>query len=573
MKSERIRLALAQINLTVGDFEGNAEKVLKNIKLAHEKQADIIVFPELTLCGYPPEDLLLKPHFIRDNKAFLKKIAEKTPEIIVLVGLAHEETQSIYNSCAVIYDKRILGFYHKKYLPNYAVFDEKRYFREGEKYLFIKYGNTILNINICEDIWIKHEVRDFNSEVDLIINLSASPYYRGKIKLRRKMLSARAKEAGAYLAYCNLTGAQDELVFDGGSLVFNPDGRLVFQSPQFKEELSFIDIDLDCAGAEKMPAELNFGNKEKCSVINIPVLKGAKSKKPLLKSKQAPLLKEEAEIYEALKSGLKNYVAKNHFKKVVLGLSGGIDSALCAVIAADALGKDNVLAALMPSQFTSFATLNDATVLAKKLDIKFSIIPIDSLYLPYLDSLENIFKDTKKGVAEENLQARVRGNLLMAISNKFGYLVLTTGNKSETSVGYCTLYGDMAGGFAVLKDVPKTLVYKLSKYRNSLIKENIIPLSIIKRAPSAELKLNQKDQDTLPPYDILDKILKLYVEQDKSLQEIIDKGFDGKVVKKVITLVDRNEYKRRQAPPGVRITPKAFGRDRRMPISNQYSVK
>lgn len=569
--SKNLRLSLAQVNLSVGDFEGNVCKIIEYMKVAYEKGADIVVFPELAVCGYPPEDLLLKPHFIKENEVFLKKIALKTPKMLVLVGLAHRSENSIYNSCAIVCNKQVLGFYHKKFLPNYAVFDEKRYFEEGKKDFILKYLDSIIAVDICEDIWREEGLYSFQLQgAELLINLSASPYYKGKIDVRRRMLAERAKKTKAYVAYCNLVGGQDELVFDGGSMVFDPSGKPVAEAAQFKEELLLVDVKVK---KSDLQSETNhLGCNKNFSVIDIP-LQRKEFHKPRFRKKNVQMLRDEEEIYEALKLGLRDYVRKNHFEKVVLGLSGGIDSALCVTIGVDALGEKNIIAVIMPSRFTSFETFNDAVVLAKKLGIEFFVIPIDQMYEPYLDNLKNIFKGCRKDITEENIQARIRGNILMALSNKFGYLVLTTGNKSETSVGYCTLYGDMAGGFSVLKDVPKTLVYKLAKYRNSVRKSNVIPSSIIQRTPTAELKFNQMDQDTLPPYDILDEILKLYVEQDKSMQEIIEVGFDKKIVRKVINMVDRNEYKRRQSPPGIRITPKAFGKDRRMPISNQYVVK
>ncbi len=569
--SDIIRLALAQINLKVGDFKGNAKKIIQNINLAHKKKADIVAFPELAIPGYPPEDLLLKPHFIKENEVFIKKIALKTPGILALVGLAHPIKNSLYNSCAAVFNRKICGYYQKELLSNYGVFDEKRYFEAGSKNFLLSYRDTLIGVNIYEDIWRRYGPYKLQAEAgsQIIINISACPYYKGKINIRRDMLARRARETHAYVAYCNLVGGQDELVFDGGSLVLGPRGNVLAQAPQFKEKLLLIDLDLKLVNTIRKKQKLAC-NKT-LPVIDVPAPKF--SRKSALKQKKTKLLKGEEEIYEALKLGLKDYVFKNHFEKVVFGLSGGIDSALCATIAVDALGKDNVVAVIMPSHFTSFATLNDAIALAKKLNIKFFIIPINSAYQSYLDSLKGIFEGKKSDVAEENIQARIRGHILMGMSNKFGYLVLATGNKSETSVGYCTLYGDMAGGFAILKDVPKTLVYKLSKYRNSFQKTDIIAPSIIRRPPSAELKLHQKDQDVLPPYHILDRILKLYVEQDKSIRQIIKAGFNRAVVKKVINMVDKNEYKRRQSPPGIRITPRAFGKDRRMPISNQYVVK
>jgi NAD+ synthase (glutamine-hydrolysing) len=538
-----VRIAQAQINTTVGDLKGNSDKIIKFIKEAKRNKADIITFPEMAIAGYPPEDLLFKPQFIKDNLEALKKISRYTDNIVALVGFVDKVGDKIYNACALLAHGQHIYSYHKILLPNYGVFDEKRYFTPGEECLIFKLGDLSFGVNICEDIWEENGPASFEAlkgGAQVLLNISASPYSAGKLNLRETILRRMAKRTKAYIFYNNLVGGQDELVFDGASMIVNAQGKILSSAKQFEEELLVFDIN----PKEKTP---------------LPISQPAK-------------LKPIEEIYQALILGTRDYVKKNNFRKVTLGLSGGIDSALVACIAKDALGAENVIAVTMPSKYTSSGTYADSRKLASNLKIRLLELPIGKVFESYLRALKNIFKNLKANIAEENLQARIRGNLLMALSNKFGYLVLTTGNKSETSTGYCTLYGDMAGGFAVIKDVPKTLVYKLAEYVNRREVFCIIPPSIINRAPSAELKPNQKDQDTLPPYSVLDGIIKAYVEEDKSLTDILKLGFKKALVKKVISMVDRNEYKRRQAPPGVKITPRAFGRDRRMPITNQYKI-
>ncbi len=565
----KLRIAQAQINTTVGDLKGNAEKIISFINQAKKYHADLITFPELAVTGYPPEDLLFKPKFIQDNLDTLKKIIKHTHNIAALIGFADRIENKIYNGCALIANQRHLYTYHKILLPNYGVFDEKRYFTAGKECLTFKLAGLTFGINICEDIWEKEgpaSAEALNGGAQVLINISASPYHAGKLNQRELILRQMAKKTKSYIFYNNLVGGQDELVFDGATMVINPEGEVLTCARQFKEELLLFDLDIDAAKKiKKEKYTYNFVIK------NINLSLKIKEKYPLPVHPPAKLNPVE-EIYQALVLGTRDYVKKNNFKKVILGLSGGIDSALVAYIAKDALGGENVIAVTMPSKFTSSATYSDSKKLARNLKIKLLEIPIGKVFGAYLATLKNIFKGVKANIAEENLQARIRGNLLMALSNKFGFLVLTTGNKSETSTGYCTLYGDMAGGFAVIKDVPKTIVYKLANYLNKREGNELIPQSIIDRPPTAELKPNQKDQDTLPPYPMLDEIVKAYVEEDKSAEDILKLGFTKEVVKRVISMVDNNEYKRRQSPPGVKITPKAFGRDRRMPITNQYKI-
>ena len=537
-----MRIALAQINTTVGDLEGNVAKIIENIDRAREANADIVTFPELAISGYPPEDLLLKSGFLMDTRIALEKVICKCQNIVAVVGFADTIKKDVYNAAAVIDDGKLVGIYHKAELPNYGVFDEKRYFRTGsECSSLFEINGVLLTLSICEDVWIEGSAAELcaiSNKAKIVLNISASPFHAGKLNERREILTSFARRTKAYICYNNLIGGQDELVFDGGSLVVTPQGEVVASAKRFEEDLLLVDIE---------PGD----NDDK-----IPMTK-------------APELGRLEEIYKALVLGTRDYMGKNGFKKAVIGLSGGIDSSLTAVIAVDALGAENVIGVTMPSQYTSTETRSDAEILAKNLNIKFLNIPIKPVFTAYAEILHEAFGEGKPGIEMENLQARIRGNILMALSNKFGWLVLTTGNKSEMAVGYCTLYGDMAGGFAVIKDVPKVLVYELSEYVNK--DREIIPASVIERPPTAELRPNQKDEDSLPPYAILDPILQAYVEEDKSPDRIIANGFNAKTVKEIARMVDRSEYKRRQAPPGVKITPKAFGRDRRLPITNRYS--
>lgn len=549
-----LRISLAQINPTVGNFKLNADKIIKAIQEAKKAKADIITFPELAICGYPPEDLLLKHNFLRDNRTSLENITKYTEGISAIIGFADMIDHKVYNSAALISDKKLVDIYHKVELPNYGVFDEKRYFTPGDRCLTFEIKGIKASINICEDVWIigsKVENYIKDNRVKIVFNISSSPFYAGKLSIRRDVLMGFARRTNTYVCYNNLVGGQDELVFDGGSLIIGPHGELIAKAKRFDEDLLTVDVQID----DSQGIDLTNA-KGQCELEYSPRVE--------------PELGRAEEIYSALVLGTRDYVRKNGFKKVVLGLSGGIDSSLTAVIAVDALGKENVIGINMPSKYTSDETKSDAQILAENLGIKFMTIPINAIFTSYLESLKEPFGDDNYGIEAENLQARIRGNILMAMSNRFGWLVLTTGNKSETAVGYCTLYGDMAGGFAVIKDVPKMLVYELANYVNTKAQREIIPISVIKRPPTAELRPNQKDEDSLPPYSILDPILKAYIEEDKSLNEIVGCGFNIETVKDVLRMVDRNEYKRRQAPPGVKITPKAFGKDRRLPITNHY---
>jgi NAD+ synthase (glutamine-hydrolysing) len=533
-----VTIALAQINPCVGDLRENADKIIGTIKQARLKKVDILVFPELALVGYPPEDLLLKPQFVKENFKYLELIKEKAQGIIVIVGFVDRIKGQLYNAAAFLVNGKIKDVYHKIHLPNYGVFDEKRYFTPGDTPSFYQFNDYRFSVNICEDIWEKSFVNSLkNRNLDFIINLSASPFHIGKFKLRQNILSFAASQTHAYLLYCNLVGGQDELVFDGASMVFSPQGHLIRAAKRFTADLLIYTLD-------------------------------PKRSYPI----QTIKTNETEEAFYALCLGLKDYVKKNAFKKVIVGVSGGVDSGVVVSLAVCALGKENVAGLVMPSRYTSKGTLRDAQKVCKNLRIKCHTLAIDAIFDCYLCALQPFFKHTKRDKTEENLQARIRGNLLMAFSNKLGYLVLNTGNKSEVSCGYCTLYGDMVGGFGVLKDVPKVLVYKLAHFINRKIGKATIPLSVIKRPPSAELKPNQKDTDTLPAYNILDPIVKLYVEEDKSFEEIVRAGFKRDVVRDVIGMIDSNEYKRRQAPVGIKITPRAFGRDRRMPITNKFQI-
>jgi len=570
-----LRLAMAQINPVVGDLEGNKKKILHYLRLAKDKRADFVTFPELCICGYPPEDLLLNCSFVEDNVKILHQIEESIDSSIVCVGFADKgDDGKVYNAAALLQDGKLKGTYRKIHLPNYGVFDEKRYFYPGTHCCLVELGPIVAGITICEDIWYPDVIQELSRQgAHVIVNISASPHHEGKGRLRERMIKKLAKENQVFLAYTNLVGGQDELVFDGHSLVYDEEGNLLARGKSFEEELMVIDLAVD----DLIHTQQFFYEyqAEKDKTNHYPIQKLSFSFSP--KEEQNPTLfwknphfSPLAELHGSLVLGIRDYVQKNGFHKVTIGLSGGIDSALVAVLAADALGRDNVVGVIMPSQFSSSETQGDAEHLANNLKIRCLKLPIADLYHGYVNSLKEVFEDYQPDVTEENLQARIRGNLLMALSNKFGWLVLTTGNKSETSVGYCTLYGDMAGGFAVIKDVPKTLVYHLVRHLNKKAGYDLIPQSIIDRAPSAELAPDQKDQDLLPPYPLLDKILKLYVEKDESFSQIVAAGYDQEIVKKVITMVDRNEYKRRQSPPGIKITPRAFGKDRRMPLTNQY---
>ncbi len=525
-----LRIALAQINTTVGDLTGNRKKIVACITNAKKNNADIVVFPELAVTGYPPEDLLHKEHFVRDNIKSLRALSKKVSKITVIVGFVDRDAKkNLYNAAAVIVDGRIKGIYHKRDLPNYGVFDEKRYFTQGKNSSLFSLCGVKVGLSICEDIWREDGVyqEQIKEKTDVLINLSSSPYDFGKLKQRERLLINRAKKAKAFVCYTNLVGGQDELVFDGGSLMINPQGKIIASGKQFEEDLV-----------------LGRHLSERFSCYE--------------------------RIHKALVLGTRDYIQKNGFKKVVIGISGGIDSSVVAAIAVQAVGKKNVIGISMPSQFTSKGTKADAKRLADNLGIRYIEVPIRGILATYLFMLRKEFRGQKNGVAEENLQARIRGNILMAFSNKFGWLVLTTGNKSEVAVGYCTLYGDMTGGFAVIKDVLKTQVYEVARLINNRYGK-MIPASVLKRAPTAELRENQKDQDSLPPYDVLDPLLKAYVEEHQSLSQISQKiKKNSKMIKEIIKKVDKSEYKRRQSPPGIKITSRAFGKDRRLPITNKY---
>jgi len=553
-----MRIALAQINPTVGDLKGNLKKISENIYRAGELGADIIAFPELAITGYPPEDLLLKSKFIADNLNCLKALVKTVNDIVTVVGFVDRKGSDIYNACAIIYKRKIIGIYHKMFLPNYGVFDEKRYFKPGTKPSVFKFGQSILGVNICEDIW--YNAGPTRSEAlygaKLILNINASPYHVGKIKERQDIVKKQAKRNLVFIGYVNMVGGQDELVFDGQSMFVDNQGKVINLAEAFEEELLISDLEI--------PINRHRPNKQIAVITKKTVSKNKKS----LFQKKIKTPEPIEEIYRALVLGLGDYVTKNGFHNVAIGLSGGVDSSLVLALAVDALGEENVFGVFMPSRYSSEESKIDAAQLADNLGVKLINIPIEQIFKTYLSNLKPHFLDKEQNITEENLQARIRGNILMALSNKFGWLVLTTGNKSEMSTGYATLYGDMAGGFAVIKDVPKTLVYKLSRYRNSV--GLVIPERVLTKEPTAELKYNQKDRDTLPVYETLDPILKAYVEEDKDFNSIVALGFDKETVDKVMQMVDKSEYKRRQAPPGIKITPKAFGRDRRMPITNRY---
>jgi NAD+ synthase (glutamine-hydrolysing) len=570
-----LRLALAQIDPTVGDLEGNTEKIIRSIRMAEEHSAEIVAFPELSVTGYPPEDLLLKPQFINDNLDALKKIKEEVWDITAIVGFV-DRKNDIYNAAAILHNKNIVDIYHKMYLPNYGVFDEFRYFQVGTRSPVYALGDITVGVNICEDIWYPegpaHVQALFGAEV--IININASPYHIGKAAFRETMLSTRASDNAVIIAYLNMVGGQDELVFDGHSVVVNERGEVICRGKQFEEDLIVVDLNLDAVFMQRLHdprrrQEAVAVEKSKSERIVISREQPRKTKKRLPEREHSALSPTE-EIYRALVLGTCDYVTKNNFRETVIGLSGGIDSSIVATIAVDALGKDRVKGLFMPSPYSSKASREDAVELAGNLGIEIFEVPISDIYTSYLKTLEERFKGHAPDVTEENLQARIRGNILMAFSNKFNWLVLTTGNKSEMSVGYATLYGDMAGGFAVIKDVPKTMVYELCRWRNEKEGRPLIPERVLWKEPSAELKPDQKDTDTLPPYQILDPVLKAYVEDDRSFEEILAEECEVECVEKVIKMIDRSEYKRRQSPPGIKITRRAFGRDRRFPITNRY---
>ena len=570
-----MRIALAQMNTVVGDLDGNAARILERLSQAREAGADLVLFPELAVTGYPPEDLLLRPGFLRAAEDTLQRIAVETTGIAALVGTPHLD-RDLFNACAVCVEGEVKAVYYKQFLPNYGVFDEDRYFQPGGDLLLLRRGETIVGPTICEDIWQPGPpATDLAlAGAHVVTNLSASPFHLGKGREREEMLATRARDNSCWIAFVNAVGAQDELVFDGQSLVLDQDGRVVVRGPAFEEALLVVDVDATTAiGRRLRDARRRSLARARGSVPDPPVIDLPEAQErdgrpgiPVL----AEPLEELEEMRLALELGLRDYVEKNGFKEVVLGISGGIDSALTAALATEALGPDRVVCVSMPSRYTSEETHADAHRVAENIGARYMEIPIESIVEAVEATLAPAFRDTEPGTAEENVQARVRGLIVMALSNKFGWLPLATGNKSELSVGYSTLYGDMAGGFAVLKDVYKTDVFRLARHMNERAGRELIPASVLERAPSAELRSNQVDEDSLPPYSKLDQVLKAYVELDSSREELTTDGFEPEVVERALAMIDRAEYKRRQAPLGVKLRPKAFGRDRRIPITNRW---
>jgi NAD+ synthase (glutamine-hydrolysing) len=552
-----VRVAMAQINPTVGDIGGNQRLVLDAIEEARSMGAQVLAAPELVVTGYPPEDLVLKRDFIAANVRAIRTIGESSGDLLVIAGFVDPGRDRLYNAAAICHGGRVVAIYRKHLLPNYGVFDERRYFEPGRGHTLIDTPEGIIGVCVCEDAWSERGpvVSQGDAGAQIVININASPYHKNKLAERKEMLGKRARRARSSIVYVNAVGGQDELVFDGGSVVIDAEGRPVSAFPQFQELIALVDAPLGVGGSARHPA-----------VRRIPLsLRPASGSIDV--SEPTPL-KPAEEIYKALCLGLADYVDKNGFKNVVIGLSGGIDSTLTAAIAADALGPDRVLGVAMPSEYSTSHSVDDAKALAANLGIEMLQVPIARPYAAYLAIFDETFGPSEMGLAEENLQARIRGNILMAISNRYGHLVLATGNKSEMACGYATLYGDMAGGFALLKDVFKTEVYELARYRNSV--SDVIPENVLTKPPSAELRPGQKDSDSLPPYDELDPILEAYIEEDADAAGIVARGNERETVERVIALVDRAEYKRRQAPPGPKVTTKAFGRDRRLPITNRW---
>jgi len=580
-----LRVALAQINVTVGDLEGNTQKILASMRQAHEAGAHIVCVPELALPGYPPEDLLLKPGFVAANLCKLDELVDASRDLLGLTSVIGfvDRDHDIYNAAAIIHEGKLYGIYHKHFLPNYGVFDENRYFQAGHRAPVFLINGVHVGVNICEDVWYPTGPMTLQAYAgaEVILNINGSPYYAGKLIFREEMLATRAADNSVIVAYLNMVGGQDELVFDGGSMVFNEQGTLIARAKEFVEDMLIVDLDTASVFRSRLhdPRRRQERLRVEPDVVPIITISDEEPQESASKAPMHPLgapqriepkMERLEEIYSALVLGTRDYVHKTGFKKAIIGLSGGIDSSLTAAIAVDALGAENVLGISMPSGYSSAGSRSDAQELAENLGIQFLTIPIEETFRTALKMMQPALGEGDPGLAAENLQARIRGNILMTTSNKSGAIVLTTGNKSEMAVGYATLYGDMAGGFAVLKDVLKTLVYELAVYRNSLGEKPVIPHSAIEKPPSAELRPGQKDTDSLPPYEILDPILKAYVEDDRSFEEIVAMGFDRKTVERVMRMVDTSEYKRRQAPPGVKITTRAFGRDRRLPITNRY---
>jgi NAD+ synthase (glutamine-hydrolysing) len=565
----RIRVAMAQLNTVVGDLDGNVSRVLSALEEAEQAGADVLVCPELAVTGYPPEDLVLKPGFVADNRAALDKIAARTGRCVVVVGFVDED-RDLHNAAAICAHGEVQGIYRKRLLPNYAVFDERRTFVPGDEplRLYVIAGVSV-GVSICEDAWSPTGPIAAHAAggAELVVNLNASPFYAGRVAERERMLATRAADASCALVYVNQVGGQDELVFDGASLVFDADGALIARAPQFLEEVSIVDLEVEPVYRKRQLDPRGWINGDPLpQVVLTNETDGGELRSPTI----APLPNREEEVYEALVLGTRDYVNKNGFSDVVIGLSGGIDSSLVACIAADALGPDHVHGVSMPSRYSSDGSRTDAQALAENLGIDLRTIAIEPAHGSFLEMLAPSFGDLPPDLTEENLQSRIRGVVLMALSNKFGWLVLTTGNKSEMAVGYSTLYGDTAGGFAVIKDVLKTTIYRLCEHRNATGSAPVIPIEVLTKPPSAELRPDQRDDQSLPAYEVLDPVLAAYIEGDLTAAELIAEGFDEAIVRRVTRLVDLAEYKRRQSPPGVRVTPKAFGKDRRLPITNAY---
>ena len=581
-QTELLRVALAQVNPTVGDIRGNARLVADNISRARDEGAGLVVFPELTLSGYPSEDLLLKTSFLDAAAGALEELAAQTHGIAAVVGFP-ERAEDVYNAAAVLADGEVVAVYRKIYLPNYGVFDEQRYFQSGSEAAIVELNGVPIGITICEDIWEPGPpaMTEALGGAQVIVNLSASPYRADYGRARERMLVQRAIDYLAAMVFVNTVGGQDELVFDGHSLAIDQDGRVIARCPQFEESLTLCTIDAREVVAARLRDtrhRVNVRRQRRATPAAEPPVRTLASLQVPSRAEPvggatAPLLEPEPEVYAALRTGLRDYVDKNGFEHVVLALSGGIDSALTALVAVDALGPQRVTCVSMPSPYSSEGTRADARNIAGNLGVEFMEIPIEEAMKAYDEMLADAFAGREPDIAEENVQARIRGNVVMALSNKFGWLVLTTGNKSELSVGYATLYGDMAGGFAVLKDVYKGWVYRLVRWRNEQGDGELVPASVLERPPSAELRYEQRDQDTLPPYEVLDAILAGYVEEDLDAVELVSRGLPADEVERVIRMVDRAEYKRRQAPPGIKISTKAFGRDRRLPITNRYESR
>jgi NAD+ synthase (glutamine-hydrolysing) len=586
-----LRIAMVQMNPTVGDLAGNARRITGWIREARKAKADLVVFPELSITGYPPEDLLLKARFIKDNRHAFEQVVKRVEGIAAVIGYVgqgetptHRTTSpsvlpagrhELYNAAAIVAERRVVSTYRKWYLPNYGVFDESRYFHPGQRLPVVTLRGVAVGVNICEDIWLPEGPTRAQAAAgaQVIVNINASPFHMGKSQYREQMLATRARENGVIVTYTNMVGGQDELVFDGNSLILSHTGEVITRGMAFEEDLIVADLDAETVARSRLR---QIGKKpfvaslarliERVTVKTGPLRRKRRRLIPALVSGLEPL----EEVYQALTLGIRDYVRKNRFKEVVIGLSGGVDSALTMVLAVDALGPTNVLGVFMPSPYTSRESREDAADIVRRMGIRLLTIPIARIFRSYLSSLATTFGQSRPDTTEENIQARIRGNVLMALSNKFGHLVLTTGNKSEMSVGYATLYGDMAGGFAVIKDVPKTMVYDLAHLRNRIGAAPVIPKRVLERPPTAELRMNQKDEDSLPNYAVLDPILKAYVEDDRSLEEIVEAGHDRRTVARVIRMVDQSEYKRRQAPIGIKITHRALGKDRRMPITSGY---